>query len=152
MVKNKVLFRRIKGHQSGKRISLFGTKSKGFPLFRKVFYQKNTSMGGSSSGLSFRPADYLAEAPLERKKLAYEDAQQHKDFYQEVIDKGYYPPGTKVRVKRERHSDTYALEITMPKVSMAGPEPIREHLLTGAIPEAAVEKRKKGSHSITNFN
>ena len=88
---------------------LFGV----IPYF-KNFYQKNTGLLPPEN-LLFKPKDYEG-TPLEKKEWAYEDAKNHKKFYDELIKEKVYPPGTKVKVKKMKHSDAFSLELAVPKV------------------------------------
>lgn len=78
--------------------------------FRKrTFFQKTWG--------DFSPTMYEGNTAEERRRLAYEDAKQHADLYKELVKEGIYPEGTKIKVKRKRHSDSYTIGFFMPKIT-----------------------------------
>lgn len=99
--------------QKGQRekSSFFGLRKKVEPTF-KGFWQKaaNTSFFSPK----FYPHDYQGINYSEKKKHAYEDAKTNRRFYQDLIDKGVFPEGTSVKVRRIRHQDGYGLEFFVP--------------------------------------
>jgi hypothetical protein len=48
--------------------------------------------------------------------MAYKDAKKYEAFYKDLIKNGVYPDGTKVTVKKIKHSNEYTLEFWMPKL------------------------------------
>ncbi len=90
---------------------LFGLIRKTRPKF-KYFWQKNAEMSYFSP--KFYPHDYEGKNYDERKKHAYGDAKNTRQFYQDLIDKGVFPKGAKVKVKRIRHEDGFGLEFFIP--------------------------------------
>ncbi len=110
ILKSWVLNKEKKG--GGTRIKEIGLKP--FPYY-KTFYQKKSDKF-SGHPLIFSPSDYENENPLDRNKMAFEDAKNHKNFYRELIREGVYPAGSSVRVKKKRHSDSYILEMEVPKI------------------------------------
>ena len=94
---------------------LFGFGPKIIPT-SETMYQKDMSSEELYSNLVFKPSNYDAENPSQRKKLAFEDAKTHKRFYDKLVKEGVYPPGTKVRVKKVKHSNRYTLEMWMPEL------------------------------------
>ena len=93
---------------------LFGIGPRIFP-YMKTIYQKNSGLSNPTS-LVFKPTEYESDDPAERQRMAFEDAKNHNKFYQELIKQGVYPDGTRIKVKRMKHSDAYALEMNMPKI------------------------------------
>ncbi|MBP7708218.1 hypothetical protein KA107_00915 [Candidatus Pacearchaeota archaeon] len=90
----------------------------------RSFWQKSSQRGGT--GLIFNPNDYEAETPTEARRMAYEDAQNHADFYKELAEKDLLPPGTTAKAKRMRHSGSYHVEIVMPHVSMTSGDVLQD--------------------------
>ncbi len=68
------------------------------------------------AALIFNPADYETNSISEAKKLALADAKNHKKLYQALIDKGIYPTGTQVNVKKQKHSNRFVIELKVPKL------------------------------------
>jgi len=85
--------------------------------YYKTIYQKNTGISNPKN-LIFRPKDYDGENVEEKKRFAYEDAKNHKKFYDELINEKIYPEGTKIKIKKMNHSDAYSLEMTVPKIKL----------------------------------
>jgi len=48
--------------------------------------------------------------------MAFKDAKNHEDFYKKLIKRGVYPDKTKVKVRKKRHSDSFYLEMKVPKI------------------------------------
>lgn len=102
------------------------------------YYQKNPfSHALHAEPTFFKPEDYIAKNPLERKQMAHSDAKQHAAFYRELIKENIYPEGTKVKVKKEKHSNAYILEFWMPELSKT----LYEEL--GRLDSAWFPKKKK---------
>lgn len=91
----------------------------GFKLFEEKgkFWQKGAENREYSKTPMFFPSDYNAESVHQARQMAYEDARNHKNFYLELIKKGVYPEGTKVKVKRLEHSDGYSIQLYMPDIT-----------------------------------
>lgn len=98
--------------EKGKK-KLFGKIGPSRAIF-ETFYQKGRSMFGSH--LEFNPSNYKGENYEEKQRFAYEDAKNHKKLYDELIQEGVYPRGTRVKIKKIRHSDRYTIEMTMPEI------------------------------------
>jgi hypothetical protein len=91
-------------------------------------YEKFIKKTGSFVPIVFSPRDYEINDPIQAKKLAYEHAKKQKDFYQDLINKGVYPVGTKVKIRRWRHSEKYLVNMFMPKIKdcFQYPDPVKE--------------------------
>lgn len=87
------------------RFSPLWKKGPNIVPFFKIFYQKDTSDVYGANKLLFSPIDYDSENSFERKKMAFKDAKNHRSFYVELIQKGVYPQGTTVNIKKKKHSD-----------------------------------------------
>ena len=81
----------------------------------KTFYQKSMRINKWDS--PFAPTEYTGQTSEQRSRMAYEDAEQHADFYRDLVKQGVYPLETKVNVKRKKHSDAYFVELWMPRVT-----------------------------------
>jgi len=94
-----------------KKLFGFGPK---IPKYKK-FIQK----AGSFVPIIFDPSDYKTDNPIEAKRFAYEHAKRQCNFYQDLIDQGVYPTGTKVKIRRIRHENKYFVIMFMPKIKDA---------------------------------
>lgn len=81
------------------------------------FYQKK--LGGDLPWMvwKFEPSKYFGKTHEEKGRMAHKHATQHANFYRELVTQGVYPKGTKVKVKKQRHSNSYAVEFWMPEVN-----------------------------------
>lgn len=109
----------------GKRITLETGKRKwyGLPETKVVYRKGMPSHDSIAEGLgdapTFFPSDYDSPNPAEARRMAYDDAENHASFFRELADRGVYPLGTRVKVKRIRHSDGYGIEVTMPEIKVS---------------------------------
>ena len=78
----------------------------------EIFWQKGSP---DSSLLSpFTPSNYSGKNNDERKENAFHDAKNTLNFYKGLIKADVFPEGTKVKVKRTKHRNSYHLEFFMP--------------------------------------
>jgi|SRR3989344_3668846 len=83
------------------------------------FYQKKLKdLSYAQDILQFIPSAYNGRNSEEKRKLAYEDAKRHVDFYKDLIKRGVYPKGTTVKAKKMKNSDVFLIEFFMPKIKM----------------------------------
>lgn len=94
-----------------KRLFGFGPKVTKY----KKFVQKPHSL----ARLDYYPREYETDDPIQAKRFAYEHAKKQRDFYQDLINQGVYPIGTKAKVRRLRHSPAYTVVLFMPKIEDA---------------------------------
>ncbi len=95
-----------------------------------TFYQKRPSLFVKKDGehyelsstrpddeaIIFNPNDYEANSNSDARRMALEDAKNHKKFYQALIDRGIYPAGSKVRIRKAKHSNRFVIELKVPKL------------------------------------
>ncbi len=110
-----ILRKKVKRTKGGTKISEIGLKP--FPYHTQNYQKKSSEFVGVP--LLFSPKDYEADSPVKRKEMSFQDAKNHEDFYRKLIKKGVYPEGTKVKVRRKRHSDSFHLEMKVPKIKDA---------------------------------
>jgi hypothetical protein len=97
------MVKKIEVLRGQRRLFGFGPKIKKYDML----YQKRKD-------LDFNPIDYRGKDYDERQQLAYEDAKNHLKLYQDLIREKIYPEGTKVKIKKIKHSDRYTIEMSMP--------------------------------------
>jgi len=103
--------RRIAKFTRKKRLIPFLGKFSPERKFYRIFWQK--PRGGNGSYFhEFDPKKFGGD-----KEKTFQYAKQYKKFFQDLIKEGVYPEGTKVKVKRKRHSNRYLLEFWMPEVA-----------------------------------